>query len=89
LRGSSSPSGASGTCDAIPSGLSAVTNTWMKLKLQVSGSAASVVIRSWLNDGPVHQCTTTSSTIASGNAGVMTYGSSTRAEFDDFRVSTP
>ena len=88
LRGSSSPSGASGTCDAVASGLSAVTNVWVKLRLQVSGSG-SVRLRSWLNDAPVHDCTTTSSTIPTGNAGLMTYGSSTRAEFDDVRVSTP
>jgi hypothetical protein len=89
LRGSSSPSGASGTCDAVASGVSPVTNTWVKLKIAVSGTGSSVRIRSWLNDGTIHDCTTTSSTIPTGNAGVMTYGSSTRAEFDDFRVSTP
>jgi pectate lyase len=89
LRGSSSPSGASGTCDAAPSGVSPVTNTWVKLKVAVSGSGSSVRIRSWMNDGMVHDCTTTSSTIPTGNAGVMSYGSSTRAEFDDFRVSSP
>jgi hypothetical protein len=89
LRGTSSPSGASGTCDAVPSGLSSLTNTWIDLKIQVSGSAGNVHILTWVNGKPVHDCTTTSSTLAMGAAGVMTYGSNTQAEFDDFRVSTP
>jgi hypothetical protein len=89
LRGTSSPSGNSGTCDAVPSGLSTLTNTWIDLKIQVSGVAGNVHILTWVNGNPVHDCTTTSSTLAAGNAGVMTYGSNTRAEFDDFRVSTP
>lgn len=89
LRGSSSPSGASGTCDAVPSGLSSLTNTWIDLKLQVSGAAGNVHILTWVNGNAVHDCTTKSSTVAAGKAGVMTYGSSTRAEFGDFRVTTP
>jgi pectate lyase len=89
LRGTSTPSGAAGTCNAVASGLPAVTNAWLDLKIQVSGPAGNVRIRTWVNASPVHDCTTTSSTLGAGNAGVMTYGSSTRAEFDDFRVSTP
>jgi len=89
LRGSSSPSSASGTCDAVPSELPSVTGAWITLKMQVSGPTNDVHIQTWLNGDPIHDCTTTSSTIAAGSAGVMTYGSSTRAEFDDFRVSSP
>jgi pectate lyase len=89
LRGSSSPSGSTGTCDGIPSGLSTLTNTWIDLKIQVSGAGGNVHILTWVNGNAVHDCTTTSSTVAAGKAGVMTYGSSTRAEFDDFRVTTP
>lgn len=89
LRGTSSPSSSSGTCDAVPSQLPAVVNTWVSLKIRVAGPANDVHILTWLNGNPVHDCTTTSSTIAAGSAGVMTYGSSTRAEFDDFRIAAP
>jgi hypothetical protein len=88
MRNSSSPSGASGTCDTASSGLTSL-NTQVTLKLQVSGPAANVVLKTWLNGTPVHTCTTTSSTAASGAAGVFTYGSGTLAEFDNFTVSTP
>ena len=53
----------------MASGLSSVTNQWVKLKIKVAGAASSVRITSWLNDAPVHDCTTTSSTIATGSVG--------------------
>jgi pectate lyase len=89
LRGTSTPSGASGACGPALTGLASLTNTWVTLKMQVSGPTNNVRIVTWLNGTQVHDCITTSSTVAAGNAGVMTYGSSTIAEFDDVRVSTP
>ncbi len=88
MKGSSSVSGASGTCAAEPSGLSSVVGSWVTLRLKVSGSS-SVHIQSWLNGDVVHDCTTTSGTVASGAFGVLTYGTGSRAAFDDVQVSTP
>jgi pectate lyase len=89
LRGTSTPSGATGTCGAVASSLSPLTNAWADLKIKISGPTGNVRVLTWVNAKPVHDCTTTSSTVTAGNAGVFTYGSGTRAEFDDFRVSTP
>jgi hypothetical protein len=84
LKGTSSISG----CSDLPSGVSPLVGTWSTLKLQVSGPASQVHIVSWVNGVQKHDCTI-SSGIASGSAGVATFGSNTRAEFDDFGIWTP
>lgn len=86
-KSTSAPSGSSGTCGAIASGIDATK--WFTLKMSVSGAAGSVKIKTYLNGVLKHDCTTTSSTVASGSAGVLTYGSSTVARFDDVSVTTP
>lgn len=88
LRKSTSvPSGNSGTCSAVSAGIDATQ--WFTLKMSVSGAAASVNIKTYLNGVLKHDCTTTSSTVTSGSAGVLTYGSNTVARFDDVSVTTP
>jgi hypothetical protein len=64
------------------------TGTFYTLKLAVSGPASSVHIQSWLDGLARHDCTVTSG-LASGTAGIITFGSSTVAEFDDVTVTTP
>lgn len=59
------------------------------LRLEVTGPTGNVHIKSFLDGVQVHDCTTISGTLASGQAGVSTYGSNTVAEFDGFKVSTP
>lgn len=85
LKGSSSPSGSSGTCAAaqVSPGAS------FTLRLAVTGAAGSVNLKTYLDGNQVHDCTSTSGTLASGSAGVYTYGSNSVAEFDDFKVSVP
>jgi hypothetical protein len=48
-----------------------------------------VRLRSYVNGVLFHDCTTTSSTVGGGTAGLISYGSNTRAEFDDIVVTTP
>jgi hypothetical protein len=91
LRGTSTISG-TGTCATIAGSLAA--GTWYTLKLQVSGPANAARLQSsYSTNGttftPAHDCTITSGTLDSGNAGVITVGSNTNAEFDDFAVTTP
>ena len=86
-KSTSTPSGSSGTCGALPAGISATA--WFTLKMTVSGAAGAVQIRTYLNGALKHDCLTTSSTVASGQAGVLTYGSNTVAHFDDVSVTTP
>ena len=85
LKGSSSPSGSSGTCDAAPVSPGAS----FTLRLAVTGDAGSVNLKTYLDGNQVHDCTSTSGTLTSGSAGVYTYGSNSVAEFDDFKVSVP
>lgn len=85
LKGSSSPSGSSGTCDATPVSPGAS----FTLRLAVTGAAGSVNLKTYLDGNQVHDCTSTSGTLTSGSAGVYTYGSNSVAEFDDFKVSVP
>jgi hypothetical protein len=64
------------------------------LKLEVSGPAtAARLVTAYSANGttftPVHDCTITSGALESGSAGVITVGSNTNAEFDDFAVTTP
>ena len=87
LRGTSAPSGATGTCTQLASGLS--LSSWFTLKLQVSGASSGVRLRSYVNGVLFHDCTTTSSTVGGGTAGLSSYGSNTRAEFDNIVVTTP
>jgi hypothetical protein len=87
-RGTSTLSGSG--CSTVAGSLA--TLTWYWLRMQVSGSASVRLVTSYSTDGTsfmqVHDCTVTSSTIASGNAGVIT-GGDTTAEFDDFEVRVP
>lgn len=85
LRGTSTLGG-SGNCADYPASASA--NVWYTLRLEVTGPANSVHLRSFIDGKPAHDCTVTSSTLASGSAGVFTYGETT-ALFDDVRVWAP
>jgi hypothetical protein len=69
-------------------------NTWYTLRLQVSGPINNArLVTSFSTNGttftPAHDCTVTNGTLDSGNAGVITVGTNTNAEFDDFAVTTP
>lgn len=86
LKGSSSPSGSSGECDSVQVSPAAAGFT---LRLEVTGPSGSVNIKTYLDGDPIHNCTTTSGTLAAGAAGVYTYGSKSVADFDDFKVSIP
>ena len=91
LRGTSTVSG-NGSCGIVAASLA--TGTWYTLKLQVSGGTnAARLVTSYSVNGttftPVHDCTITSGTLDGGSAGVITVGTSTNAEFDDFAVTTP
>jgi hypothetical protein len=86
LKGSSSPSGSSGDCDSVQVSPAAAGFT---LRLEVTGPSGSVNIKTYLDGDPIHNCTTTSGTLAAGAAGVYTYGSKSVADFDDFKVSIP
>ena len=86
LKGSSSPSGSSGTCDSVSVSPPAAGFT---LRLEVTGPSGNVNIKSYLDGDPIHDCTTTSGTLAAGAAGLYTYGSKSVADFDDFKVSIP
>jgi hypothetical protein len=88
LRGTSVPSGAVGTCAGVASGLASAKQTWMTMKLQVSGSSTVRVV-TWLNGVQIHDCQSTGTVVTSGSAGVTTYGTGTVADFDDFRVTSP
>lgn len=86
-KSTSTPSGASGTCGAVAAGIDG--KSWFTLKMTISGAAGAVQIRTYLNGALKHDCLTSSSTVAAGQAGVLTYGSSTVAHFDDVSVTTP
>jgi hypothetical protein len=86
-KSTSTPSGSSGTCGALAADIDA--EDWFTLKMTVSGAASSVRIRTYVDDVLKHDCMTTSSTVANGRAGVLTYGSNTVARFDDVSVTTP
>jgi hypothetical protein len=90
LRGTSTVSG-SGTCSTAANSLT--TGTWYTLRLQVGGANNNARLISWLSTNgtsftQIHDCTITSDTLNSGNAGVLTVGDGTNAEFDDFAVTT-
>jgi hypothetical protein len=86
-KSTSAPSGSTGTCAALAAGVD--TNAWLTLKMSVTGNAGSVRIQTYINGQPRHDCTTTSSPLAQGRVGVLTYGSGTVAHFDDVSVTTP
>lgn len=73
-------------CDPVASGID--PSAWFTLKLEVSGPASAVQIRTYINDTLAQECAVTDG-LASGQVGVVTYGSSTDGQFDDIRVSTP
>ena len=58
LRGTSAPSGATGSC--APAAVGVGSGTWSTLRLQVSGATGGVRLRSYLNGVLFHDCTTTS-----------------------------
>jgi hypothetical protein len=86
LKGSSGPSGSSGQCDSVAVSPPAAGFT---LRLEVTGPSGNVHIKTFLDGDPIHDCTTTSGTLAAGAAGVYTYGSKSVADFDDFKLSIP
>lgn len=86
-KSTSTPSGASGTCGPLAAGIA--SSGWFTLKMTISGAVGAVQIRTYLNGTLKHDCLTSSSTVASGQAGVLTYGSNTIAHFDDVSVTTP
>jgi pectate lyase len=86
LKDNDTPSGHTGSCAKIDANLT--PGSWHTLKLAVSGST-SVRLQTFLDGAPVHDCTTTSGTVAAGSAGAYVYGSNTIVEFDDVTVSTP
>lgn len=86
LRGTNTLSG-SGACGDYSAG--ATAGVWYTLRLEVTGPAGSVHLRSFIDGKVAHDCAVTTSTAASGSAGVYTYGSNTTALFDDVRVWTP
>jgi hypothetical protein len=86
-RSTGAPSGSSGTCAAVSTSIE--PSEWFTLKLQVTGPEGNVRLRTYLNGTPIHDCTTTATTAASGKAGVLTVGSGTTARFDDAKVLLP
>jgi hypothetical protein len=92
-RGTSTLSG-TGSCATITPSTPLSTNTWYWLKLQISGGTnAARLVSSYGTNGTTftaaQDCTITSSTLDSGNVGVITVGANTTAVFDEFAVSTP
>jgi hypothetical protein len=91
LRGTSTVSG-TGTCGTIAANLAA--GTWYTLKIAATGPNNNArLVTSYSVNGttftPAHDCTLTSSTLSAGSAGVITVGTNTNAEFDDFAVTAP
>jgi hypothetical protein len=86
LQDSDMPASHTGTCGKIDANLTA--GTWHTLKLSISGSG-SVRLRTYLDGAAIHDCTSTSGTVAAGSVGAYVYGSNTIVEFDDVKVSTP
>jgi pectate lyase len=89
LKGTSSPSGdgASGTCGKVIVG--GQPNTWYTLRMTIAGTGSDVLITTFLDGTPIHDCRTSLSTLPNGGAGVYIYGPNTIAEFDDVRISLP
>ncbi|HMF39125.1 MAG TPA: hypothetical protein VKQ32_00460 [Polyangia bacterium] len=86
LKTTDVPDNHTGTCGKVDANLTA--GSWHTLKLSVSGST-SVRLQTFLDGAPVHDCTTTGTTVIAGSAGMYVYGSNTIVEFDDVKVSTP
>jgi hypothetical protein len=86
LMDNDTPSGHTGSCAKLDANLT--PGSWHTLRLTASGST-SVRLQTFLDGVPVHDCTTTSGTIAAGSAGAYIYGSNTIVEFDDVTVSAP
>lgn len=85
LRSTNTVSGTG--CAAIADSLA--TGTWYTLRMEITGPAGNINIKTYLDGVPKHDCTVTgSNAYGTGRAGVITYGTTT-ASFDDFRVSAP
>jgi hypothetical protein len=86
LQDSDTPASHTGTCGKIDANLT--SGTWHTMKLSVSGSGT-VRLQTYLDGSAVHDCTSTSGTVAAGSIGANVYGTNTIVEFDDVKVSTP
>jgi len=73
-------------CAQVASGVT--PSEWFTLRLVVSGPPSNVSLEGSVNGQVKITCTQTSG-LASGQAGVVTYGPGTTARFDDVRVKTP
>jgi hypothetical protein len=91
LKGTSSPSGtgASGTCGKVTPAPAAVAGTWYTMQMKVVGTGNNVLITTFLDGVPVHDCQTSVGTLPSGRAGTYIYGPNTIVEFDDVKVLIP
>jgi hypothetical protein len=87
LRGMSAISGATGTCGAQAVG--ATVGAWHTLRLDVTGPAGNVTLKTYFDGALEQSCVTTSTTSASGEIALVTNGSGTTASFDDVRVTVP
>ncbi len=87
LRGMSAVSGATGTCGALAVG--ATIGTWHTLRLDVTGPAGDVSLKTYFDGTLEHSCVTTSTTSANGEIALVTVGTGTKASFDDVRVTLP
>jgi hypothetical protein len=73
-------------CNQVAAGVS--PTAWFTMRLVVSGPASAVSLKGYVNGQEKVACTHASG-LASGQAGFVTYGTSTSARFDDIRVSSP
>jgi hypothetical protein len=91
LKGTSSPSGtgATGTCGKVTPSPLAAAGTWYTMQMKIAGTGANVLITTFFNGTPIHDCQTSVATLPSGPAGTYIYGPNTIAVFDDVKISTP
>ena len=76
-----------GGCETVADSLSA--GTWYTLSMVITGAQGTINIKTYLDGVQKHDCTVTgSNAYGTGQAGVITYGTTT-ARFDDFRVLAP
>ncbi|MGC4087449.1 MAG: hypothetical protein QM756_06080 [Polyangiaceae bacterium] len=86
MHANSNLSGSGSCADAT---LTPSSSGWYTLRLEVSGLAGQVRLRSFVNQSLVHDCLTSSGSASSGRSGVFTYGSNTTALFDEVRIWVP
>lgn len=85
LRKSTSTLGGSlGTCAPAP--VAFQIGEWVTLRIEVTGGNTSARVKTYVNEVEIHNCTTNSNIAQAGTAGVSTFGSNTRGDFDDVRV---